>query len=118
MVSTVYSNTQREADNLFFTPALSLTAELPHSMRKAEQAAVYYLVSEQTNFSFGFEMSILKATDFIHQNRQMSISQFEIINIASIMFGDSRPLDGLPLEVLKKTARRMLSAEPTKLPRK
>ena len=44
----------------------------------------------------------------------MSIS---LIKLANKFFGDTKPLEGKALEVLKETARKSLSKEPTKFPR-
>lgn len=44
--------------------------------------------------------------------------QIEIIKIASMLFKDSKPLEGEPLRILKETAKRMLSKTPTKLIKK
>ena len=44
--------------------------------------------------------------------------QMEIIEIASTLFKDSKPLEGEPLRILKQTAKRMLSKTPTTLRKK
>jgi len=115
--TTTYTNSNQEADRQFFSPTTSVSSGILHTERQFTPSAFYYLVNNDVISPFNFESDILKASDFINYKSSLSINQFDTISLASFMFGDCVPLEGKPLEILKKTARRVLSKEPTKFPR-
>ncbi len=112
----IYLERRNEADRLFASPIISAnTEQIPNWKR--DDSVYYYLVTETGINHSEFESNTIKFSDFTLSSTN-NISQLELINYASYIFGDSKPLEGKPLEVLKNTARRVLSKVPTSFPRK
>lgn len=112
----IYSEQRNEADRIFASPISSAkTEQIPKWKR--DDSVYYYLVTDTGINHSEFESNAIKFSDFALSSTN-NISQLELISYASYIFGDSKPLEGQPLEVLKNTARRVLSKEPTSFPRK
>ena len=112
----IYPEHLNEADRIFASPLSSVkTEQLPNWKR--DDSVYYYLVTDTGIHHSEFESNPIKFSDFALSSKN-NISQLELITYASYIFGDSKPLDGKPLEVLKNTARRVLSKVPTSFPRK
>lgn len=114
--TTIYSEQRNEADKIFASPIISAKTEQLPNWEKND-SVYYYLVTDTGMNQPEFESNAIKFSDFALSSAS-NISQLELISYASYIFGDSKPLEGQPLEVLKNTARRVLSKVPTSFPRK
>lgn len=72
----------------------------------------YYLITER-DFKLPIPESI--TINGLFPAKAISSSTVSIVNISTVLFSNSKPLEGKELEVLNKTYRRLLSKTPTKL---
>lgn len=116
MIPATPITSHNEADKIFSAPTV---VEYCESFQiKRDHSAYYFVITETYTNDFNWNSSPIKASDFTIIKEYSTLSQFEIINLASLMFSDSKPLDGDALVVLKRAAEKSLSKTPTSFKRK
>lgn len=115
--ATPITETQN-AESLFCKSPTVMEYRLYVEPKREFTQSNYYLVTEPNFPNTVWTESPIKVSDFNNISNHSTVTQFSVLSIASLMFSNSRPLEGKELDVLKRTFEKSLSNTPTTLRKK